>query len=113
VSDAVLAPSREDEHRFYSVAGRYVPIGFARYVSPVIDVSDYEYYRVAGWRVAIPRTVPGERVKELLQRIFYYGPQSAGYVRQGDTLIPAVLDPGDRASLAQSAVEYEPYPLTP
>jgi hypothetical protein len=113
MSDAVIAPSREDEFRFYSAAGRYVPVGFARYVSPVINVTDYEYYRVGGWRVAIPRTVPGERVKELLYRIFTFGPQSAGYVRMGSSLVPAILEPGDRASLSESAVEYEPYPLSP
>jgi len=107
-----IRPSREDESRYISVPGRYVPIGFARYVAPVIQPTDYEYYRIAGWRVAVPRSVPGERVKDLLYRIFYYGPQSAGYVRLGDTLVPAVLGPGDRMTLAGSAMEYEPYPVS-
>lgn len=108
-----LAPSREDERSFVSVPGRYVPIGFARYVTPVIDPSHYQYYRVAGWRVAVPRAIPGFRVKDLLYRIYYYGPASAGYVRLGDTLTPAILEPGDRMTLAQSAIEFEPYPLSP
>lgn len=107
-----LAPSREDESRFISLPGRYVPVGFARYVSPLIDPSHYEMYRVAGWRVAVPRSVPGFRTRDLLYRIFYYGPASAGYVRLGDTLVPSILEPGDRMILAQSAIEYEPYPLS-
>jgi len=108
-----VGPSREDEHRFISIPGRYVPVGFARYVSPLIDPYDYEFYRVAGWRVAVPRTIPGNRVRDLLYRIFYFGPQSAGYVRLGDTLVPAILEPGDRMTLSQTAVDFEPYPLSP
>jgi hypothetical protein len=108
-----VAPSREDEHRFISVPGRYVPVGFARYVPPLIDPYDYEYYRVAGWRVAVPRVIPGFRVRDLFYRIQYYGPQSAGYVRLGDTLVPAILDTGDRMTLSQTAVDFDPYPLSP
>jgi hypothetical protein len=96
-----------------SVPGRYVPIGFARYVPPTIDPSDYEYYRLAGWRVAVPRSIPGFRVQDLLGRIFSYGPQSAGYIRLGDVLVPAILEPGDRMTLAQSALEFSSYPLSP
>ena len=107
-----LAPSREDETRFVSLPGRYVPVGFARYVSPLIDPSHFEMYRVAGWRVAVPRSVPGFRTRDLLYRIFYLGPASAGYVRLGDTLVPAIMEPGDRMTLAQSAIEYSPYPLS-
>lgn len=108
-----VAPSREDEHRLVSIPSRYVPLGFARYVSPLVDPYDYEFYRVAGWRVAVPRTVPGLRVRDLLNRIFYYGPESAGYVRLGDTLVPAILDTGDRMTIGEAAVEFEPYPLSP
>jgi hypothetical protein len=108
-----VTPSREDEHRFVSVPGRYVPVGYARYVSPVADPGDYEYYRLAGWRVAVPRTIPGLRVRDLLYRIYNYGPQSAGYVARGDTLVPAILDTGDRATLSEAAVDYEPWPLSP
>jgi hypothetical protein len=108
-----VTPSREDEHRLLTVPGRYVPVGFARYVAPLVDPYDYEYYRLAGWRVAVPRTIPGTRVRDLLYRIYYYGPQSAGYVRLGDTMVPAILDTGDRMTLGETAVEYEPYPLSP
>jgi hypothetical protein len=102
VTDVGVTPSREDEQRYTSIPGRYVPIGFARYVPPTIDPYDYEYYRVAGWRVAIPRATSGLRVKDILYRIFYYGPQSAGFVRVGDTLVEAILEPGDRMTLANS-----------
>lgn len=107
-----LFPSREDERKFISVPGRYVPLGFARYVSPVIDPLDYTLYRIAGWRVAIPRAIPGPRVRDLLYRIFYFGPQSAGFVRMGDTLVPAILESGDRMTLAQTNFGFGSYPLT-
>jgi hypothetical protein len=113
VTAASLAPSREDEFSYTDVPGRYTPIGYAKYVSPVVDPYDYSYYRVAGWRMAIPRSLPGPRVQDLLWRVFYYGPQSAGYVRLGATLVPSILNPGDRATLAQTGVQYEEYPLSP
>lgn len=113
MASAGAAPSRADERRFVAVPGRYVPVGFGRYVQPEIDLNDYEYYRLAGWRVAVPRAMPGERVRDLLYRIFFWGPQSAGFKRMGDTLVPAILEPGDSLMLSQSAVGYEEYPLTP
>jgi hypothetical protein len=108
-----VGPSREDEHRLVSVPGRYVPIGFARYVDPVVDPYEYEFYRISGWRVAVPRAIPGWRVRDLLYRIFWFGPQSAGYLRAGDTLVPAILSPGDRMTIGQAALEYETAPLGP
>lgn len=113
MSDATLTPSRQDEYRYVAIPGRYVPVGFARYVSPVVDPYDYEYYKIAGWRVAVPRSIPGDRVRDLLYRCFYWGPSSAGYVRLGDTLVPAILSSGDRMTLAQASVEFEPAPLSP
>lgn len=107
-----LAPSREDEMRLTDIPGRYCPVGFARYTSPVVNPWDYTYYRVAGWRVAVPRATPGLRVRDLLYRIEYFGPQAAGYARVGDTLVPAILGPGDRATLANSAVEFYAEPLS-
>jgi hypothetical protein len=85
------------------VAGRAVPVGFARYVSPVINLGDYQFRRMAAWRVAIPRALPELRVQDLLSRIWDYGPASAGYVRIGETLVPAMLDPGNRAALSGAA----------
>ena len=113
MQSAVLAPSREDDRASISVPGRYVPLGFAKYVSPVVDPSSYNYYRVAGWRVAVPRSTPGFRTRDLLYRIFYHGPQSAGYVRVGDTLTPAILEPGDRMTLAQSSIGFYDSGLSP
>ena len=80
--------------------GDYMRLGYARYNSAAINLHDYTYYRTAGWRVAIPRAAPSFQVRGLLARIFEHGPQAAGYVRLGDTLVPAELGPGDRAALA-------------
>jgi hypothetical protein len=109
---AILGPSREDEAKYVAMPGRYVPVGFARYEQSQIDPLDFEYYRVAAWRVAVPRTLSGPKVAALLQRIFFYGPQSAGYVRMGDTMVPAILEPGDRMTLAESAIGYQAFPLS-
>jgi len=111
MTDFTMGPIREDGYRFTADPGRFVPVGFARYVSPQISPADFEYYRLAGWRVAVPRAVPGLMVGTLLERIFLHGPQSAGYVRLGDTLVPAALGPGDRSLLAGLAPELDPLPL--
>lgn len=110
--DGGVGPRREDEHYY---APRYVPVGFARYEDPTVDPANYKYYLMSGWRVAIPRTIPGPAVRALLLRIYQYGPRSAGYARLGDTLVPAILGPGDRQTLAQTESRYGPasrkYPL--
>ena len=108
-----VVPSPEYEMRPCLRVGRDVPIGYARYAPPGVNLHDYKYHRVAGWQVAVPRGAGGARVEEILYRIFHYGPQSAGYVRLGDTLVPASLDPGDRATLAGTAVWEDKYPLGP
>lgn len=108
---AVMYNMSDDENP--AIPGQYVPIGFARYTSPTVDPKKFDYYRVAGWRVAVPRSMPSIKVRDLLHRIFYYGPQSAGYVRVGSSLVPAVLEPGDRMALASSTIDYEEYPLSP
>jgi hypothetical protein len=109
---ADLAPSRDDEVASIEVPGRYVPLRFARYYAPEIDPSHFQYYRVSGWRVAVPRAVTGSSLKDLLYRVFYFGPASAGYVRYGDTLVPATLGPGDRTAVANYSGEFYGYPLT-
>lgn len=95
---ASLMPSREDEYKRSNVPGRNVPVGFARYVSPVIDPSVFAYYRIAGWRVAVPRTIPAWRVQQLLYLIYNKGPKAAGYARHGDTLVPSFLNYAERAT---------------
>lgn len=108
-----VGPRREDEHLS---APRYTPVGFARYDDPTIDPAGYTYYLMSGgWRVAVPLTIPGPGVRALLLRIYQYGPSSVGYVRLGDTLVPAILGIGDRQTLAESESRYGPvsrkYPL--
>lgn len=107
------APARREDEHYY--APRYVPVGFARYVDPTVDPADYTFYLLSGWRVAVPRTVPSPAVGDLLRRIYRYGPGSAGYARLGDTLVPALLGPGDRQTLAGSESRLGPssqkYPL--
>lgn len=90
----------------YASHGDYMRLGYARYNSATVNVHDYRFYRIAGWRVAIPRAAPGFHVRGVLSRIFEYGPQAAGYVRLGDTLVPAELGPGDRAVLAGAGSYY-------
>ncbi len=101
-------PRREDEFWY---APNYVPIGFARYQSPIVDPADYNYYQMAGWRVAIPRDVPSPERHDLLRRIYAYGPQAAGYARLGDAIVPAILGPGDRQTLAETESRYGPIAL--
>ncbi len=102
-ADGSCGPQREDEHYY---APRYVPVGFGAYDSPNLDPMDYIYYRMSGWRVAVPRTTPGPAVRALLLRIYQHGPESAGYARTGSTLVPAALGPGDRRLLAQVEPQY-------
>ena len=89
---------REDDMR-----GRAVPVGFARYTSPVIDLGDYKFARLAAWRVAVPRALSDVAANELLYRIWRTGPASAGYVRIGETMVPAGLGPGSRSALSGMA----------
>jgi hypothetical protein len=113
MTDLAVMPGRDDEDRRVAVPGRYVPVGFARYVSPVVSQLDYKVYRITGgWRVMIPRKAPSWAAFGLLQKVYKYGPGSAGFARVGDTLVPAILGPGDRMTLAQSAIAAEEYPLT-
>jgi hypothetical protein len=117
MTDGTLAPSSGDQ-KYIAVPGRYVPIGFGRYVSPVVDPSDYALVQMMGWRIAVPRSTTEVGTRDLMLRIYTYGPQSAGYVRHGDTLVPSILSTGDRATIGQAAGaqdpdDYEPFPATP
>lgn len=105
---AHTAPGRYEKFsgRDHASHDDYVHLGYARYNSTTVNVHDYRFYRIAGWRVAIPRAAPSFHVREVLSRIFEYGPQAAGYVRLGDTLVPAELGPGDRAVLAGAGSYY-------
>ncbi len=76
----------------------YIPLGYARRRAAGVDPRAYAYYQ--GERVAVPR---GLEARALLHRIAEGGPQWAGYAREGDTLVPAHLGPGDRKALSQYA----------
>ena len=47
-----------------------------------------------------------DQVDSILNSIFYQGPEPSGFVRIGDTLVPAMLGPGDRMALAQTVDFY-------
>ena len=80
--------------------GRAVPVAFARYTTPVIDLNEYQMAQIAAWRVAVPRALPPVRQQQLLWKIWQEGPAAAGYVRIGETLVPAALGPGSRSALS-------------
>ena len=111
VADVKLAPMREDQQE--APPGRYVPIGYARYDAETVRPTAYKLvHGVGGWRIAVPRGMGPVAEAVLLNQIASAGPQAAGYARQGDTLVPAALGPGDRAALAGSAGWYEAWPLS-
>ena len=89
---------REDAYQ----APRYVEEGFGRYVSDAdaIMPTDYLYYRMAGWRVAVPRAASLAATQDLLEGIYRKGPAPMGYVRMGDTMVPQSLGPGNRKRVA-------------
>lgn len=73
------------------------------YAPDGIDVSSYLFHRWCGWRVAVPRSMPPSLVFDLKRVICETGgPSAAGYVRVGDTLVPAGLSPGHRLALADT-----------
>lgn len=67
-----------------------------------IDPSDYMYYYLDGWRVAIPKWQ--SNIGSILIKLRHGGPAAIGYDTVGDTIMPADLDRGDRITLA----EYQP-----
>ena len=97
-----IEPTILNEYISLDIYGRSLPIGFAEYVDTTITALNYNYYFIPGWRVAIPRVIPMDQVNNILNTIFYKGPQSAGFIRIGDTLVPLMLSPGERMALAQS-----------
>jgi hypothetical protein len=100
VTDVVLTSRDDEQHR---VPGAHIPIGFARYKSPTLNISEYTHWRAGEWRVAIRRNMSDAAANQLIARIMAHGPQSAGYMRIGDNLVPEFLSPSDRAALAGAA----------
>jgi hypothetical protein len=101
VTEVALAPSREDEH--YNIHGAHIPIEFARYKPMSLNIGNYVYRYAGRWRVAILRSLGPARANQLIARILAHGPQAAGYVRMGDTLVPDSMSASDRAALSSSA----------
>jgi hypothetical protein len=101
VSEAPLAPAREDE--LSSIHGRRIPIGYAQYQSMTPDVGAYTYVNAGGWRIAVPNSLGDARSKALVSAILAQGPQAVGYIRMGDTLMPGSLEPVERAALSYAA----------
>ena len=98
--ETAIEPTILNEYISLDIYGRSLPIGFAEYVDDTITPLNYNYYFIPGWRVAIPRVIPMNQVSNILNTIFYKGPEPAGFVRIGDTLVPAMLDSGERMALA-------------
>ena len=101
-----IEPTILNEYLSLDIKGRSLPIGFAEYVDNTIQPLNYNFYYIPGWRIAIPRSIPMDQVDSILNSIFYQGPEPSGFVRIGDTLVPAMLGPGDRMALAQTVDFY-------
>jgi hypothetical protein len=84
-----------------------VQMGYSSYRVPQTNRYDYKFYNLSGWRVAVPRAINDRTKMAIIQKIYYYGPEAAGYVRVKDSLVPAHLGPGDRMMLAESSVNAE------
>jgi len=81
-----------------------VPKTFSRYVSPVLDVNTYKFYKMKnGWSIAIPIHMPDNTIKAIFNLIEKFGPSGAGYVRVGDVLVPYFLSPSNRMLLTNAA----------
>ena len=98
-----IEPTVLNEYISLDIEGKSLPIGFAEYVDTTITPLNYNFYFISGWRVAVPQVIPTSQISNILNTILYKGPQSAGFVRIGDTLVPAMLSSGERMALAQSS----------
>ena len=97
-----IEPTILNEYTSIDIEGKSLPIGFAEYVDTTITPLNYNFYFISGWRVIIPRVIPTNQVNNILNTIQYKGPRAAGFVRIGDSLVPAMLSAGERMALAQT-----------
>lgn len=79
-----------------------VALGYAAYVSPSVSPSAFSVGILGPWRVALPASCDPHDASRILERINSAGPRNAGYVRMGDTLVPAYLNAVDRRRVALS-----------
>jgi hypothetical protein len=91
------------EHETDDLSGTRIPLGYARFRESTLDVNDYKFFVIGGWRVAINRNNNDRKTHELLKTIFREGPRPAGYVVVGDTMVPWELTVGERHTLATGA----------
>jgi len=98
VTEVVFAPSREDDVND-DLHGAHLPFGFANYkpISPSVD--DFVFWRAGQWRIAVSSSMGPGTLNLLVAKIMAQGPQAAGYVRIGDTLVPDYLGASARAAL--------------
>ena len=103
VTEVVLAPSREDGVDD-DIRGAHLPVGFASYksISPLVD--DMVFRRAGQWRIAVSGSMGPGTLNLLVAKIMAQGPQAAGYVRIGDTLVPNYLGASARAALLGAPV---------
>ena len=74
---------------------------FGEYVYPAVDPDLFALAKVFGVRVAVP-VGRGADLAAIARAIAAgFGPEAAGYVFSGDTLVPAYLSAGDRQRIGQ------------
>lgn len=95
-----VGPCREDSRRIHT------PLRFAEFSDPTVNPTDYHFYTVSGWRIALPRTLSRRDVRALLININRSGPRRFGFTRVADTIVPMFLSPGNRLSLARTKTRH-------
>jgi len=87
-------PRREDKARPYSI-----PLGFTRYRTKDLDLTKWIIVYFMGWRIALPKYMSDPAKREILRKIYQWGPSSVGYTVYGDTLMPLKMLVSNRATL--------------
>lgn len=82
-----------------------IDLGWSRYRSDKINPNDFRFYRYGPWRAALPANVDFESIRK---QLYYGGPDAAGLVLYGDTLVPNGMRVADRQTLAMTAANGAP-----
>jgi len=85
-----------------SLSGANVPLDFAIFRPHTISPSDYKIIYTAMWRIAVPKTMSAAAETSMRAALNMYGPQMAGYVRYGDTLVPKQFNSANRKTLSDA-----------